>query len=470
MSLFTSIDLSELPPPSIVEELDYETILVATKAELQAITPTLDVNNLLDSDPMSKLLEIMAYRELHLRQRINEAARGVMLATATDANLDNLAALVNILRLQTDPGDPEASPPVPPTYEDDERLRIRTQLAFEGFSTAGPEGAYIFHALSASASVKDVGVYSEAPGVVDVRILSGDGDGSASGTLITAVKDVLNSEKIRPITDYVVVQSADIVPYSITATLMLFPGVGAQEVLNSAQKAVQGFADKHHALGIDITRAGLFAVLYQPGVQNVNLQAPAQDILIERSQAAYGSLGTIDYIEHPSAAPGNLAAAISFTNATATAGEIEGSVTLTQAVEDYDITYYALYWGANNAEKVPSGVKNYSFSGASGSQILTLDHSNIENLLITSDDGKTLYLESQDYSVASGVITAINAAIENTTVRVSYALPPIIEIAKGSTLTHTFAANTLIPTNATHLIVFTKNEFGEMLEGVGVVI
>ena len=37
MSLFTSINLSELPPPSIIEELDYETLLAATKTELQSL-------------------------------------------------------------------------------------------------------------------------------------------------------------------------------------------------------------------------------------------------------------------------------------------------------------------------------------------------------------------------------------------------------------------------------------------------
>ena len=462
MSLLTSIDLSELPPPSIVEELDYETLLAATKTELQGIAPDLDLENLLESDPISKLLEIIAYRELHLRQRINEAAKGVMLATASGANLDNLAALLNIHRLETDPGDPDATPPVESTYEDDERLRKRTQLAFEGFSTAGPQGAYIFHALSASALVKDVAVYSEAPGQVEVRILSSEDDGTASPELLSDVEAVLNSDKIRPITDLVIVQSADIVPYTVAATLILFSGVGAQEVLNSVQTAAQAFVEKHHNLGIDITRAGLFSALYQPGVQNIELHSPAEDILIERSEAPYGTLGTIDYVEHPTAAPYNLATGISFSNTSTTAGVIEGTVTISAAEEEHDISHYALYWGANNAEKLPCGAKNYTFSG----DTLSLDHRQVENLLITSIDGKTIYLEGQDFSVSDGVVTALNAAIEDITVRVSYGLPPIVDLAKSGSLSYTFAANTEIPYGASHLLVFTKNEFGEMLLGL----
>ncbi len=464
MSLFTTIDLSELPPPSLIEELDYETLLAATKTELQSLAPDLDVENLLESDPISKLLEVMAYRELHLRQRINESAQGVMLATATGSNLDNLAALVNIQRLEIEAGDPGASPPVPPVLEDDERLRSRTQLAFEGFSTAGPEGAYIYHAMSASALVKDVAVYSDAPGEVDVRILSSEGDGSASTDLITVVSERLNQNEIRPITDVVQVNSADIVPYSVNVTLVLFPGVGAQEVLASARAAVQTFVEKQHSLGIDITRAGLFAALYQPGVQNVQLHTPAGDILIERHQAPHGVLGTIDAVAHPTAIPSNMAAAINFTNTSTTAGTIEGTVTITAALEDLDLTHYLLYWGANNAEKLPLGTKLYSFIDNQ----LTLDHSGIEDLLVTSADGAVIYLEGPDFTVdtATGVVTAINNAIENTTVRIRYALPPIAEIAKGDALTHTFAADTPIPLGATHLLALSKNEYGEMVAGV----
>ncbi|ODS24451.1 hypothetical protein AB835_03895 [Candidatus Endobugula sertula] len=468
MSLFTTIDLSKLPPPSIVEKLDYETLLAATKTELQSLAPELAVNGLPESDPISKLLQIVAYREMHLRQRINEAARGVMLATASGSNLDNLAALVNIIRLQTDPGDPNASPPVPPTYEDDERLRTRTQLAFEGFSTAGPKGAYIFHALSASALVKDVSVYSESPGIVDVRILSKKGNGHASSNLVDTVNTTLNDDKIRPITDQVRVNSAEIVPFTVNASLQMFSGVGAQDVLNAAKTVVQSFLNQHHGIGVDITRAGLFAAFYQPGVQNVELHQPATDLLIERYQAPYGTLGTINYWEQPYSSPSNMAVGIVFTNSATTSGHISGTATITAAIEDHDITHYVLYWGANNAEKLPRGSKNYTFM--ENTNTFTLDHHPVASLSITSNDGNIIYIKDKDYRLnnAIGVVTAVNRALDNTQVSVRYALPPIVEIAKGGTLTYHFVDDTKIPARATHLIVFTKNEFGEMRNGVSV--
>jgi len=460
MSLFTSIDLSELPPPSIVEALDYEAILAATKNELQKIAPEIDVDNLLESDPVSKLLQVMAYREMHLRQRINESAQGVMLATATGANLDNLAALVNIKRLVIDPGDPDAS--IDPVYEDDARLRARTQLAFEGFSTAGPRGAYLFHALSASALVKDAAVYSDFPGEVEVRILSSEDNGAASNELLTQVANVLNADEIRPITDLVKVKSADIVPYTINATLILTPGVGSQEVLASARAAAQAFIDKHHKLGSDITRAALFSALYHPGVQNIELHEPSTDILIEQSEAPFGRIGAIDSAEHPTSVPVNMAAGMTFTNQSDVAGQIAGTVAITPALDDQDITHYALYWGGNNAQKLPLGAKIYVSSGKE----LILDHDNAINLSITSLDGKTIFLQEKDYTLGNATVAVLNALMEDAPLRVTYDLPAIAELEKGADLAHRFAPNTVIPTGATHLIVFTKNEFGEMLYGV----
>lgn len=59
------------------------------------------------------------------------------------------------------------------------RLRMRGQMALDGFSTAGPIDAYKFFALSASVKVKSVDVRSDEPGKVIVTILSTEGDGTA---------------------------------------------------------------------------------------------------------------------------------------------------------------------------------------------------------------------------------------------------------------------------------------------------
>lgn len=72
-STFTAVDLSRLPAPTIVETLDFDTIYGQMLAALQALVPAFDAT--VESDPVIKLLQVAAYRELLLRARVNDAAR-----------------------------------------------------------------------------------------------------------------------------------------------------------------------------------------------------------------------------------------------------------------------------------------------------------------------------------------------------------------------------------------------------------
>lgn len=280
----TVIDLSQLPPPDVVEPLDFETILAELVARLQAELPEYV---LLESDPAHKLLEIAAYRELLLRARINDAARSVMLAYAAGADLEHLAALFDVTRLTLDPGDPAANPPVPPTLESDASLRRRAQMALEGETVAGSRGSYIFHALSASGLVKDVAVDSPVPGDVRVTVLSTEGDGTPSAELLSIVLEYLSAEDRRPLTDTVTVEAAEIVPFSVSATLNVYPGMTTAPILAAADAAVQAYVDEHAKLGHDITLSGLYAALHQPGVQRVILASPAADMAIGPQQVSH---------------------------------------------------------------------------------------------------------------------------------------------------------------------------------------
>ncbi|MDZ4377998.1 MAG: baseplate J/gp47 family protein [Xanthomonadaceae bacterium] len=287
-----SVDLSLLPPPAVVEPLDFESILAAAKSDALAVFPELADVLALESDPVTKLLQVFVYRELLLRARINDSARAVMLASATGSDLDQLAALFGVARLMLDPGDPAATPPVAPTLETDADLRRRTQLAPEGFSVAGPEGAYIFHALSV-ADVLDASVTSPAPGEVLVSVLSRTGDGTAGPDLVLAVAAALTATDVRPLTDQVTVQSAQIVPYAVTATLWTLPGPDAAVVLATAQLRVQSLVESTRRLGRDIARSALIAALHVDGVQRVDLTEPAADIVMSAKQAGAASAVTI---------------------------------------------------------------------------------------------------------------------------------------------------------------------------------
>lgn len=294
MSGFGAIDLSRLPPPDVVERLDFETILGAMKADLIARAPDLAPALALESEPAVKILEVAAYRELLLRARINDAARAVMIATATGADLDHLAALFGVARFVLDPGDPEAAPPVAPTLESDGDLRYRAQLALEGFSTAGPVGAYTYHAFSASPFVRDVAVTSPTPGQVLVTILSAEAPGTAAPGLLAAVQTALSADDVRPLCDTVVVQSASILTYAVAAELEMDAGPDSEVVIQEAFAAVALYAQETHRLGRPVTRSGLFAALHRPGVRRVLLASPAADILPAAHQAPRCTGITVD--------------------------------------------------------------------------------------------------------------------------------------------------------------------------------
>lgn len=282
---FTAVDLSQLAAPDIVETVDFEGILSAMIADLQARAPEFDA--LVESDPAFKILEVAAYRETLLRQRVNEATQAVMLAYASGADLDQIAANYSVKRLVLDPGDPDAIPPVAPTYESDAELRRRVQLAPEGYTVAGSQGAYVFHALGADPDVKDAQALSPSPGNVTVYILSRVGNGSADVDLVDGVDAILNDETIRPMTDNVTVQSVTITEYSVDAALTVYPGPDAEVIRQTAETAAFAYVETQHRLGFDVTLSGLYAALHQPGVQNVTINSPAADIVMNTGEAAF---------------------------------------------------------------------------------------------------------------------------------------------------------------------------------------
>lgn len=285
MSQFTAINLAQVAPPDVIEPLDFEQILAAMLADLLDRAPELDAQ--IESEPFVKLLEVCAFRELQLRARINDAARAVMLPYSTGADLDNLGALFGVERLMLSPAVPTAIPPIPAVYESDSDFRYRIQLSLEGLSTAGPEGAYIFHSLSADGQVLDASAISPTPGEVLITVLSRQGSGVPDATLLATVLAKLSDESVRPLTDYVQVQPATIAQYQVTATLYFYAGPDREVVMANARAALEAYTAGQHRLGLDVTLSGIYAALHQPGVQRVDLASPTANLVVNRQSASY---------------------------------------------------------------------------------------------------------------------------------------------------------------------------------------
>lgn len=283
---FTVVDLSQLPAPAVVEQIDYETILADMLAYFRGLDPAYTA--LVESDPAYKILEVCAYREMLLRQRNNESCLAVMVTFARGSDLDQLAANFKVQRLLISPADDDAIPPIPAVYESDEDFRARIPMSLEGYTTAGSEGSYVFHGLSADGRVKDVSAVSPVPGYVTVYVLSREGDGTASDDLINTVTAALNAENTRPMTDHVTVLSSSIVTYSVAAELVLYPGPAISVVLEAARTALQKYVTSMHRNGYDVALSGIYQALHLPGmVQRVNLISPTANIVVAEGQAAY---------------------------------------------------------------------------------------------------------------------------------------------------------------------------------------
>ncbi|WP_410699937.1 baseplate assembly protein [Citrobacter braakii] len=285
------IDLSRLPPPQIVDVPDFEALLAERKVSFVALHPADEQEAVmrtlaLESEPVTKLLQENTYREILLRQRINEAAQAVMVAYSMGNDLEQLAGNCNVKRLTVVPADNDAVPPVAAVMESDEALRQRIPAAFEGLSVAGPTGAYEFHARSADGRVADASATSPAPAEVVLTVLSREGDGTAGADLLAVVELALNSEKVRPVADRLTVRSAEIIPYSVDATIFLYPGPEAEPVMAEAKASLQRYIASQTRLGRDIRRSAIYAALHVEGVQRVELASPLDDVVLDKTQAA----------------------------------------------------------------------------------------------------------------------------------------------------------------------------------------
>jgi phage-related baseplate assembly protein len=281
-----TVDLSELPSPEIIATLDYETILNDVKTMIitaypEEKQPAIAAAMALESEPLNVIAQVIAYRELMLRQVINDGAAACMLSHATGSDLDNLVANNNTERLTVQ----EATDTTDAVMESDAALRMRAQSAFEGLSVAGPTAAYEYFAKSASGKVLDAKASSPAPAEVVVSVLSTEGDRTASADLIAAVYARLSDESVRPVGDRLTVQSAEIINYDINATLYFYPGPESEPIAIAAEASLQKWLKSQWRIGFDVAKSAVSAALHVQGVQRVELDLPER-IIISDTQAA----------------------------------------------------------------------------------------------------------------------------------------------------------------------------------------
>lgn len=190
--------------------------------------------------------------------------------------VDNLPFLVNIQNTETTTGGEDA--------ESDEALRERTRQAPESFSTAGPDGSYIFWTKTASPAIIDVAVYSPTPGVVHIRPLLEDGE-LPNGQLIQDIEKILNEKNRRPLTDKVEVLEPEQVEYNINVKYYINSNDAEQE--NTLKEAVEKSIKEDYvlwqksALGRDIDPNQLVYFMRGAGAGRIEVTEPVYTEIIK---------------------------------------------------------------------------------------------------------------------------------------------------------------------------------------------
>lgn len=290
------INFDYLAAPKLLQDLDFEEILNERKTyflslytdENERAEMAKTINR--ESEPVAKLLQESAYRELIFRQQRNEDVKSLMVMYSSGTDLDNLVADRNIKRLLVVPADFKTVPPVAAVYESDDELRYRYILAMDGLSVAGPTESYKFFAHSADGRVGDVSVISppDTPYYLDIFILQNDSEtGAASAELIGIVQNALNDEKVRPCCDRPTVKSATIVNYRIDATLYAPMTANNSVLLQQANDNINVYVKEQRRLGRSIRLSALYSELHVTGIEHVKIAQPAKDIILSDSQASH---------------------------------------------------------------------------------------------------------------------------------------------------------------------------------------
>lgn len=339
MSRFVAPDLAALGDVPAQIPVDFEAIKSSRDAYLVAALERMgvdyDVTNL-ETDPMVVAYsEGGGYQEMSFRQRVNEAIRALSLATAVRGDLDHIAATyAGISRLVYE-NEEEDQPPNSQWDDDlgkwverDDIFRARVLLAFEAFSTAGPEGAYAFHALELDGvrDVADVAVYSEEDGAeysvgggalsedaytmglrnstfgrsdqdpvlapeILIVVLPAIPYGAADAPLLKRVFSACTAEDVRPIGDNVCVEAATVTSYDIEVKLHYAPGADVGSLVSEAERRLAAYAASRRRIGLTVQREVIGGRAAIDDNVTVEVVLPAADV--EPGPKGAGQVGTI---------------------------------------------------------------------------------------------------------------------------------------------------------------------------------
>ena len=249
--------------PQALEDVDYEVVLDEILGGLRTAIPSWDAST---EDPLYAAAERLALREVERVQTINSQFRQNFIPTASGTNLDNLAALVQVARLQGE-------------SDDDFRVRIPDAIASQAIGT---EEAWRQFAIESTPGVNDVvssAVWTSTIAPTYTIYAAKNGGVALSATERTAMQTYLNARNRKPLGTTVTVAATREVAYTITVALTYDSreyNIGALE--DAVRASLYGYIDEHVGIGQGIYVNGIIAAASVDGVLSASVTAPSADL------------------------------------------------------------------------------------------------------------------------------------------------------------------------------------------------
>ncbi len=281
----TTIDLTRLPAPNVIEALDYEALqgdfLARFKAAWGAasiIDPTLPVWDVdaLETDPAVIASQPWSTLRLLDRGRVNDAVRAVLAPLAKGTDLDNVVARIGVQRLVV----VAATSTAAAVMESDERLLTRYLLAFSR-PAAGSAERYLYEAMTAWPTLLHAAVIGRAVhgrrGDVDL-VVAGPSGRDATDAELSLVRAACASTSVKPEATSLSVLRATRRVYAVSGRIVVPTGPDAEAVRAEAQARVVATGAARMLIGAEVPRDLLSGAIYGLSVTRADLTAPPADI------------------------------------------------------------------------------------------------------------------------------------------------------------------------------------------------
>lgn len=286
-AISTQLDLSRLPPPEAIVGLDLEGIIAARKTALVAHGPEYGIDFSVPSaegDAANWHQRVDAFRELLAVAAVNDVYKATLVAFASGAALDHIAATLHFMaRIEG---------------ESDDRFRRRVQYEAEN-KAGGRLTGYVAEALKASLDVYDVGAWVDRSvryePVVRLAVMvaldpdDDESDGTPPGALVQAVQAHMHREDVRQATDIIAVQPVTVTDVAVSVTIHHRPGPDPVVLRANALAALQAMAADRFHPHRDIPLSAIHAAASVAGVERVTINSPASDVVIDNGGLAHVS-------------------------------------------------------------------------------------------------------------------------------------------------------------------------------------